>query len=597
MRRRLWLWAAAIFAMGLAQTVRAAETPEFTPKITDVTVFKDGHALVVARGQAKLADGWCRTRAVPAPVLGTFWAFAADPECEVNLVKAGVVPAEETRPCLTLEEIIQANKGKRATLTEQAPGAAQGNAVTHEGILLGLLQQEPPREGAAGPAAEREEENRYVRSVSSEEGPEKSRAISSFVMVETQTGVALIRRENIRSVVLADKKPATTMAEPKQAREIAFRVASKGKPADGEREVGLVYLQKGLRWIPDYRVELLADGKAKLSLQATVLNELADLADADVRLVVGVPSFLMENELSPLALRETGPKLSSFFLPPSRGTRAPRLTMFNTQRANIASVVEEAPVVAAANLAGEGQTEDLFLYHVPHVTLKKGERAALKLLEATVAYEHIYAWDIPPVPPRELWRHFGEGSQRQMATLLLAPVPMHKIRLSNTTPVPWTTGPAAVFKSGTLLGQQLMTFTSVKNRVDVGITVATDLHTRKEETELKREPNLIINREHYTKVSLHGTLTLTNFKDKAVRVVVTRSVFGAVTAATADGKITQTNVLEDASRAEFESYPWASWNWPLWWHSANPMSRVTWEATVPAGKSITLEYDWHYFHQ
>ena len=343
----------ACVVMAWAAVALAAEVPEFTPKITEVTVFKDGHALVMARGQAKLAGGWCRTRAVPAPVLGTFWAFAGDPECEVGLVKAGVVPTEETRPCLTLEEMIQANKGKRATVTEQAPGTAAGSAATYEGVLLGLVQQETPREGAAGPAAGGEEVANYVRTVrGDDEPPEKSKALSSFIMVETQTGVALIRRENIRSVVLADKKPATTMAQPKQTREIAFHVASKGKPADGEREVGLVYLQKGLRWIPDYRIELLADGKAKLLLQATVLNELADLADAEVRLVVGVPSFLMENELSPLALRETPPQLSSFFGPTTRGGRAPRLTMSNTMRSQVVAPVDQGPAMAGANLPG-----------------------------------------------------------------------------------------------------------------------------------------------------------------------------------------------------------------------------------------------------
>src|SRR5207249_2939807 len=65
-----------------------------------------------------------------------------------------------------------------------------------------------------------------------------------------------------------------------------------------------VYVQKGLRWVPEYRAELLADKKVRLSLQATVVNDLADLKDVGASLVVGIPNFLMKETLSPLALRE-----------------------------------------------------------------------------------------------------------------------------------------------------------------------------------------------------------------------------------------------------------------------------------------------------
>ena len=59
---------------------------------------------------------------------------------------------------------------------------------------------------------------------------------------------------------------------------------------------------------------------------------------------------------------------------------------------------------------------------------------------------------------------------------------MHCIRFTNTGDVPWTTGPAAIFKGDVLLAQQLMTYTSVRNKVDVPLTIATDLNTKKEES-------------------------------------------------------------------------------------------------------------------
>ena len=110
-----------------------ADVAEFKPTITDVTVFKDGHALIMARGKVKLDNGWCRTTDVPAPVLGTFWAFAADKDSAVDCVRAGEVEVKDARPCLTMEEIIQANIGKPVMILEQVPIAPP---VTHAGTLL-----------------------------------------------------------------------------------------------------------------------------------------------------------------------------------------------------------------------------------------------------------------------------------------------------------------------------------------------------------------------------------------------------------------------------------------------------------------------------
>ena len=39
----------------------------------------------------------------------------------------------------------------------------------------------------------------------------------------------------------------------------------------------MMYVQKGLRWIPGYRSTLDGKGKAAIKLQATLVNELTDL--------------------------------------------------------------------------------------------------------------------------------------------------------------------------------------------------------------------------------------------------------------------------------------------------------------------------------
>ena len=221
----------------------------------------------------------------------------------------------------------------------------------------------------------------------------------------------------------------------------------------------------------------------------------------------------------------------------------------------------------------------------------------VKLLEVTVPYKDIYTWEIPPVPPREMWPHVNQDQQRELQRALSAARAMHEIRLTNTGSVPWTTGPATIFKEGTPLGQQLLTYTSVKNKVDVPITVATDLNTKKEEEELSRKLRaLIVNGTEYTKATLHGTLTVTNFKERDVHIVITRKLLGTATGATRDGKITLSNSMENASIL-WEGYVWYWWSWPWWVYRVNPISQIEWEADIPAGESATFEYDWHYhFH-
>ena len=197
MRRAVAL--AAAFAIG---AVAHAQAPEFNPAVTDVTVFKDGHALIMARAKAKLENGWCRTRDVPAPVLGTFWAFAADKNSAVDFVRAGTVEVKEDRPCLTMDEIIQANTGKSVSIVAQVPGAPP---VTYAGTLLGILENESKDEvpvvAQSGP--------RYDLYGRPNEPPgasveRKSKTLASFVMLKEDKSVRMIKRENVVSLNVDD---------------------------------------------------------------------------------------------------------------------------------------------------------------------------------------------------------------------------------------------------------------------------------------------------------------------------------------------------------------------------------------------------------
>ncbi|HNT35932.1 MAG TPA: hypothetical protein PKH07_13155, partial [bacterium] len=110
-------------------SVMAQKTEDFASKVTDVAVFKDGHALVMTRAEALFDKGCCRTQNVPFPLIGTFWAFVNGAETEIQIVKSGFVEEQTSLPCMSFEDIIQANKGRSAVITESS-------RATHSGTLL-----------------------------------------------------------------------------------------------------------------------------------------------------------------------------------------------------------------------------------------------------------------------------------------------------------------------------------------------------------------------------------------------------------------------------------------------------------------------------
>ena len=79
--------------------------------------------------------------------------------------------------------------------------------------------------------------------------------------------------------------------------------------------MGLLYLQKGIRWIPSYKFVIDGKGGVTVQLEATLINELADLDDVTANLVVGVPSFAFADTADPIGMGQTVAQLSQYFQP------------------------------------------------------------------------------------------------------------------------------------------------------------------------------------------------------------------------------------------------------------------------------------------
>ena len=187
-----------------------------------------------------------------------------------------------------------------------------------------------------------------------------------------------------------------------------------------------------------------------------------------------------------------------------------------------------------------GKSEDLFVFTVPHVSLKRGERMVLPVAEFTLPYKDVFTLELPFGPPPEVRANLSNDQQRELARLFSAPKVMHKVRLTNYEQYPLTTAPALIVRAGRVLAQGLMTYTAPGSSVDLAITTAVDFQCRKSDVEAKRTPNAVEeNGNRYTRIDLSGRITLTSHRAQPAEVEITRYVLGAADSADAEGKVEQ----------------------------------------------------------
>lgn len=535
--------------------------PAATPvkaEVREVAIFKDGHAFVVAEAMGPPKSGWVVTLDVPEAILGTLWVFSGNPKAKVEAVRAGFEVVEEKKPCLTLIDSIEAALGQEVVLTLNDAG---GTPRTLEGTIADLPKIAPERATAGDPAD-------FVP--------------GEVLHVKTPSGLEIVRKANVLSIKCKKEFPIE-----KTTRTVRRRILVKTAVEPGVADpvpLRFMYVQKGLRWIPEYRVDLLADKKARIALQATVVNDLADLKDVNVSLVVGIPNFMMKDTLSPLALREAAARVA-------QGLRYDNRFDSNAISTQIASYSEPRPAPApdaSMDIMAKGSSADeYFLYARPHMTVKKGERASYPLFEGTFAYEDAYTLTVAPRPPRFIAMDRSE----ELRHALLSPKVMHGLRLRNAGTVPWTTGPALILRDGRALSQDMLRFTPVGGQVVLPMAELADVAVRTHDVEQNRTVNVRIDGYDHTQVFMRGTLCLVSHRKEPLPVEIERIFFGQVE------KVQNGGTSEAFDFAELSSERYSTASWPHWWLSVNGMFQASWKAALETGKPAEFVVDWSYYRR
>jgi hypothetical protein len=497
-----------------ALVVGFASAAPLEVKPTSVSMFKNGYATVVR--EAKLgATGSYVLDQMPTAVLGTFW-ITASPGVKLKDLTVGDEEVVFERPLGSVEEILAANVGKRLTFR------LTGNR-TETGTLVAV-----------------------------------------------QHAVAIIRRDSKQTWAL----PKQYILEIESDGDLVYAVKDTRKSrvmrlhaeTPGTGTLFLVTLERGASWAPGYSVDISDAKNLKLVSKATLINDTLDLNGIEARLVTGFPNIPFMRWLDPFS---SGQSLNDFVNSlMSMGTtadlRAPGGFGGGPMTQNRMAERDFNDAFTTSPLPGM-TAEDLFFYRLPNVRLAKGERGYFILFAAQSEYRHVYEWEIGDTIQDT--QYVGRRNEPDDV--------WHSLKFKNTSQQPFTTAAATVFKNGEILGQDMMSYTSVGAEATVRITKAMDVRAESDEEEVGREREFLkIRSGHYDKVTLNGTLQMTNRKSDPVTLQISKVLTGELVIAEGEPKATS---LAKGLRA------------------VNPRQRLEWKLELKPGEKRSVSYTYTVF--
>jgi len=528
----------------LAAPARAADDalPVLETKIKTAALFKNGLGFVVREGNTSLKEGWAVTHLVPDAVLGGIWFGCLDQDGRLEEVVGYKAEDDEAIEAISPDELLKANIGKRVvlhfddkTLSGRVKAVPDNRSPEIDANVYGYGGYAPPVEYAA------------------------------VVILETNQGDVAVNKNVITRVEFPEGM-ATRFSRKHETRNLKFRVSTQRNAA----RIGLSYLEKGVSWTPGYLVQIEDKDKARITMQATVVNDAEDLADAELFFVVGYPNFIYANVLSPMAMRQSITDFIAALAGDNRG--AGYGAMANVMAQSYAPVaadesgIPEYNYSAVPGLEG-GYEEDLFLYNKKDVTLRKGERASYLVFSDRVDYKHVYEWEIPDLSAADP-SGYSDNETNQTREQV-----WHSLRLTNSTQYPWTTAPALALREGKPMAQDMINYTPKGGKINLKLTVASDVKTDRQEYETDRQRDVDLYGYSYDLVTVKGELVVKNNKSSGITLDIRKMITGDVIAASHDGRIRK--VAEGVSRRR-----------------ANPNSVITWEVPVGAGAEVKLGYSY-----
>jgi hypothetical protein len=407
-------------------------------------------------------------------------------------------------------DLLKANIGKRVTIT---------TSLEDNPTFTGSIKAVTPQDDQA-------DDNPYVMGGSSSVSAADSN--DGTVLLKTDKGVVALQKSVIAGAEFKNDKVTTTCT--KKVKRPSLRMELE-KRSNGET-VKLSYLAGGITWSPSYRIDLSDPKQALFSAKAVVINEVTDLEGVDIDLVTGFPNVKYSSMVSPVSMAE---KLSGYLDAlggggRSSGRRGRRAFAFTNQ--SVYGYLDNPPPVYMPDesaRAGSSRpetgavSEDLFLYPVRNIDIKRNETACIPLFSMNVPYEHIYIWNVKDYLAKDDYYNRDSDREDERDTV------WHVARLTNTSKVPWTTAPCEFIKNGQITGQDICYYTPVGAKATVHINHAINISTEQSELEIKRSRRAkTFHGREYDLVTIEGCLNINSRLDKIITIEISKLLKGTV---------------------------------------------------------------------
>ncbi len=492
------------------------------PEINDASLFKNGFALIT-RSAVVPSSGTLFVADPPSASLGTLFIYGSDGAqiSSVIMTKARYRPGKTTQNANSLSEVLSWNVGKVVTLSLRVGSKEQtvtGKLVSHSDRMIGL-------------------------------------------QMEGQPGAEFFTADSVLSVKIGPDGVWSRENDP-IVEAPAFRITA--KPGS---TIYLSALQRGSFWNPSYVVNLIDDKKLTLTARATILNDLGDFNKIPLKLVTGFPNLPFLGTPDPLSFQGTADAFLGLLMGGGLGTGgggfgAPGAPITNQAAYRRESSDDMSGFESFVPTEGDGfAAEDLYFYEQKNVTLKRGDRGYFVLFQSESEYKRIHTLDLPMSTVEG-----GLGSSGSVPLDVWS-----EIEFKNDNKMPLTTGTVSTIRSGQVVGQDLLKYTSAGAKTQIKITKALDVVAGVTEEEVGREAGVIKDQNGYPLydlVEIQGTLEIQNRKAYAVEMKISKQLEGEVTLP-AEAKVTKL---------------------PKLLNQMNPTSQLSWTPKVESGKSMTITY-------
>jgi hypothetical protein len=517
-----------VFILASAMGLMAYAQPQ-TLKPTAVTVFSNGVFFVKQDGSVTIKENKASLAFPQQPLKGSFWLYGTK-DTRVSQIDFVDEIFKTTKQAQHTYQMVVSNIGKTATIIIKDPIGKELITIT------GKLKQVVGVYDAAS------------------------------VVVEAVSG-------NFEIVKIAEIARISFAKEP----NMNFDADSNAKVArvhfgknDGKTNLQMLSLQTGFTWYPGYLLKLEGKDKAKLLMQATLKNDAFDLKDVALNLAIGNPALAYGMELDPIVSQYVAPRPQQQPRAYSANGRAVMARPMMKMEESSAQMQYEDPndvyVPEYQTAAGE-DAKDLYIYTTGKVTIAKSERSIVPVAQTNITFDEVYIADLQD--------HTGIMNNRIINNPLQNVSPDNYIVFTNKSDFPFADAPVMMLdENDNVLGRANMAFTPKggETRMRIGDGKSIAIKNNEEEVERKERVKTTKN-QSWDRVYAKGEIKLKNNYNKEVKIKLTKTLNGEVTASD-NAKV----------KKQVQNY-----------YNQNPLSVMSWEIVLAPGATKTLDYKYEVY--